>query len=109
MIYTVSLSGEVDFAPSSVEAEILQNIRTLLLTRLGTVPLDRGLGLTWEYLDMPLPAVRSLMTAAVIDLIDEYEPRAKVQSVEFEEDTENAREGVLRPRVIVSIGEEEDI
>lgn len=107
MIYTVSLSGEVDFAPATEEAEILQNVRTLLLTRLGSVPLDRGLGLSWEHLDMPLPAVRSLMTAAIIDLIDEYEPRARVQSVEFEENIENAMEGILRPRVIISIGEED--
>ena len=108
MIYQVTLDGSVDFAPQSEAAEILQNVRTILNTCVGTVPLARDFGITWEYLDMPLPVVRARFQAAVIDAITEQEPRATVQAVEFEENTDDAMEGILKPRVIVSIGDEED-
>ena len=43
------------------------------------------------------------MTAAVIEAIEAYEPRASVESVEFDGDAEDAMDGLLRPRVTVSI------
>lgn len=110
MIYTVTLSGTVDFAPQNEIAEILQNVRTILAGSVGTFPLSRGFGISWEHLDKPLPVVMSLMTAAIIDAVEEQEPRATVQSVEFEDTTEDdAMGGILRPRVKVSIGEDEEI
>ena len=45
------------------------------------------------------------MMVAVIEAIQAYEPRAKVESVEFEETTDNVMEGLLKPRVTVSIEE----
>lgn len=107
MLYQVSLNDGVDFAPQSEAEEILQNVKTILSTRLGSVPLFRDFGITWEHIDKPLPVAKSLMLAAVIDAVEEFEPRAKVRSVEFEEDTDNAAEGILKPKVIISIGEEE--
>lgn len=75
---------DVSFQPSSEREEILQNVRTILATRKGSVPLDRDLGLSWEHLDKPYPVARSLMTAAVIEAVESYEPRVRVESVEFE-------------------------
>lgn len=108
MIYEVTLEDKVDFAPATEVAEILQNIRTILTTRQGTVPLDRGFGLTWEHIDKPLPIARSLQQAAIIEAIEQYEPRATVQSVEFDDNVTDAMEGILKPRVIVSIGDDEE-
>lgn len=107
MLYQVSLSNNVDFAPQSEAAEIAQNVRTILRTRLGSVPLFRDFGITWEHIDKPLPVAKSLMLAAIIDAVEEFEPRAKVRSVEFEEDSDDAAQGILKPKVIISIGEEE--
>ncbi|MGN1149985.1 MAG: GPW/gp25 family protein, partial [Sutterella sp.] len=87
--------------------EILQNVRTILSTRKGSVPLDRDFGLTWEHVDKPLPVAKMLMRSEVIDAIEAYEPRAKVSSVDFEDDETSAMDGVLKPKVIVEIGEEE--
>lgn len=108
MRYIVSLKNEVDFAPASEVEEILQNIRTILATRIGSVPLDRDLGLTWEHIDKPLPVAKSLQMAAIIEAIQEHEPRARVERVEFEDNGTDAMEGVLTPRVIVLIGNEEE-
>ena len=103
--YVVSLTKSVNFHPETETEEILQNIRTILATRIGTVPLHRALGITWEHIDKPYPVAKAMMMVAVIEAIQAYEPRAKVESVEFEETTDNVMEGLLKPRVTVSIGE----
>lgn len=102
MEYTVTLNGAIDFAPSGTTAEILQNVRTILNTRIGTVPLARDFGLSWEHVDKPLPVAKTLMQGAVIDAVAEFEPRARVESVSFEGD---GADGVLRPSVVISIKE----
>ena len=108
MKYTVTLGGAVDFAPANETAEILQNVRTILTTLIGSVPMYRVFGLDWELIDIPYPVARALVQSAVIEAIESYEPRARVESVTFDETVPNVMDGILRPRVIVSIGEEED-
>lgn len=100
MKYTVTLDGSVDFAPSSTTAEILQNVRTILNTRLGTVPLARDFGISWDAVDRPLNVARTIMQGVVIDAIMEFEPRAQVEAVTFDG---NGMDGVLKPTVIISI------
>lgn len=109
MEYVVTLDGGINFNPATEAEEILQNVRTILATRIGTVPLHRVLGVSWEHIDKPLPVAKTLMQVAVIDAVAEFEPRAEVKSVEFEDDTEDAMQGLLRPRVIISIvGDDDD-
>lgn len=91
----------VDFAPGSLQAEVLQNVRTILATRVGTVPLDRNFGVNWDYLDKPMPVAQARIQQEVIAKIRRYEPRAVVVSVGVEPD--NAVEGQLRPRVRIRI------
>ena len=105
--YVVNLSSSVDFAPETEAVEILQNVRTILTTHVGTVPLHRDFGISWEHIDKPYPVAKQLMMVEVIEAIEKFEPRAKVESVEFDESTESAMEGLLKPRVIVTIGDEE--
>ncbi len=106
--YSVSLSAEIDFAPETTVAEVIQNVRTILATRKGTVPLDRDFGVSWEHLDKPLNLAMPLMKAGIIDAIEEFEPRAKVKSVDFEDDTDNAMEGILQPKVVITIEEDDE-
>lgn len=104
----VTALSEVDFAPKTETEEVVQNVRTILATRVGTVPLDRDFGLSWEHLDKPLPVARSLMRAEVIEAIARYEPRANIETVEFEETASEAMEGIGRLRVILNMGEEDE-
>lgn len=104
--YAVSLDGAVDFAPPTEVHEILQNIRTILNTRIGSVPLDREFGISWEHLDKPVQVAKTRMMVDVIDALEKHEPRVRVKEVRFEKS--DAVEGVLKPVVIVSIGEEEE-
>lgn len=105
--YIVSLDSSVNFAPETEAEEVLQNVRTILSTQIGTVPLHRDFGISWEHIDKPYPVAKQLMMVEVIEAIEKFEPRAKVESVEFDESTESAMEGLLKPRVIVVIGDEE--
>lgn len=108
MKYTVTLGGAVDFAPKDETAEILQNVRTILTTLIGSAPMFRVFGLDWELIDTPYPVARALVQSAVIEAIESYEPRARVESVTFDETVPNVMDGILCPRVIVSIGEEDE-
>ena len=102
MEYAITLDGEVDFAPESETTEILQNVRTILNTRLGTVSLARAFGVSWEHVDKPLPVAKSIMQGVVIDAVEDFEPRAHVEKVTFDGD---GADGVLRPSVVISIRE----
>lgn len=101
--------ASIAFEPGSLEAEVVQNVRTILATRRGSVPLDRTFGVSWEMLDKPLPVAKAELLAEVIEAITRWEPRAKVLGVEFDGESGEATglllEGQLRPRVKISIQE----
>ncbi|MBS7328944.1 MAG: GPW/gp25 family protein [Oxalobacter sp.] len=103
--YSVSLLETVDFAPASEAAEVLQNVRTILSTRRGTVPLDRDFGLSWSYIDKPLPVARMMLKAEIIQALQVYEPRAQVTAVGFQDSTTDAMDGILKPIVRIRLAE----
>jgi phage baseplate assembly protein W len=105
MNYVVSLGSEVNFDPETEVVEILQNVRTIIGTRKGTVPLDRDFGISWDYVDQPIAVAQMLMRSEIVDAVETYEPRAKVESVTFHGSQEDSLDGVLKPIVTVSIGE----
>ena len=103
--YSVSLLETVDFAPASEAAEVLQNVQTILSTRRGTVPLDRDFGLSWSYIDRPLPVARMMLKAEIIQALQVYEPRAQVTAVDFQDSTTDAMDGILKPIVRLKLAE----
>lgn len=108
MRYTVTLDPDVDFAPSTEVREILQNVRTILSTRKGSVPLDRDFGLTWEHIDKPLPTAQMMIRSEIVDAVETYEPRARVVSIDFDSTETDYIDGILKPRVTVAIGDDEE-
>ncbi|GAV24816.1 hypothetical protein ciss_07490 [Carboxydothermus islandicus] len=95
-------TGEIDFAPSSEVAEILQNVRTIISTPKYSVPLNREFGVAISWLDEPLTVAQARLTAEIITAIEEWEPRVTVTQVSFDGDPQ---EGVLRPKVRVRLVE----
>lgn len=93
-------TDEITFAPHSIEEEVIQNIRTILTTRRGSVPLDRDFGLDTSIIDQPVNRIRALLTTDIIETVERYEPRAEVTAVDFSGD---GVEGVIVPRVKVVI------
>lgn len=82
-------------------ASVLQNIAVILATRKGDVPLYRDFGLSQEFVDKPIPAARVLLYAEVKEAVEQYEPRAEVIGVTFQED--RSAPGRLIPTVEVEI------
>ncbi len=78
---------------------ILQNIRVILGTAKGSVPLYREFGLDQRFLDMPEPVARSMMIGKIRDAIEQFEPRARFAGVSFKP----AQEGRIIPVVEVEI------
>ncbi|MDQ0114350.1 GPW/gp25 family protein [Paenibacillus harenae] len=87
------------------EEEIIQNIKTILGTVQGSVPLDRGFGIDIATIDEPIPIAKARLTGTVLTAIQTYEPRVEVLQVLFEEDHSI---GQLKPIVQINIREEGD-
>lgn len=97
---TVSPSTTINWNTDTVEAEVTQNIATLLNTISYTVPYDRTLGLNPDFLDETTEIAKAKLTAQVVELIRQREPRAEVKQVTYEVDN---IEGRLVPTVEVAI------
>jgi phage baseplate assembly protein W len=93
---------EIDFAPASRAAEIIQNVRTILATPKYSVPLDRLFGVDAVMLDRPAPKAMAALQAEIIAAVRRYEPRCRVTRVTFGGDMD----GRLVPKVRIKINEE---
>lgn len=80
--------------------EIVQNVRIILSTAQGSVPLDRNFGMEITSMDEPITIAKARLTTAIMYAIAEYEPRAIVQEVQFEEDLQT---GKLIPIVKIEV------
>ncbi|MEK4247093.1 GPW/gp25 family protein [Psychrobacillus sp. FSL K6-2684] len=88
---------------SSTEEEILRNIRVILTTLTGSVPYDREFGISVDVLDMPINEAKDFYIMECVTKVRKYEPRAKVKTISF---TNDAKEGILIPKVVLSIESE---
>ena len=102
MEYIVSLGTPINLQPSSVIDEVIQNVRMILSTVIYTVPYDRSLAITGDYLDNPIQLNKALVKADIFNAIKNREPRAEVINISFEGD---ALEGKLKPTVRILINE----
>lgn len=105
MAYVVTAyeNKKISLAPETVVEEVLQNVAMIISTPQYTVPLDRGFGLPQRFIDKPLPVAQAILVSEVLDAIEEYEPRAEVESVSFVQEQQDAQVGKLIPRVEVKI------
>lgn len=89
----------INFAPSTLQEEVIQNIKTLLTTMKYTVPLDRNFGIMANAVDEPMPVAMAKLSSDIIDAINQYEPRCRVTQIFFDGDDD----GKLTPRVRIEI------
>lgn len=97
--YTIQGTGPIQFSPGNELEEIFQNIRTILSTPKGSVPLDRDFGIDLSYLDSPTPVTKAKLTTEIIAAVKRYEPRVSVTAISFTGDMD----GKLKPVVEVRI------
>ena len=93
--------NEIKILPENEFEEIMQNVKTILSTVKGTVPLDREFGIDKKILDLPIGIAQAAITAAVVVAVNKFEPRVKVRRVFYS--GSNSMEGKLTPSVEVTI------
>lgn len=93
----------VNFEPTSVVEEVIQNVKTIMATQKGTVPLDRDFGLDWSFIDKPLQVAQAIMSSQAVQQINKYEPRAKIVSIGFDKDALSALDGKMVPRLVIGV------
>lgn len=74
-----------DYDKNTLE-EIDRGLRFLMQVRVGTYPLDRGFGLSGDWIDMPAPQAANALAAELAEVIPELEPRAELDHVDMSYD-----------------------
>lgn len=69
----------IDFAPSSVVKEVMQNVRNIFRLTQGTVPYQRGIGLDDRRIDLPVMNAIMLTQMELVEQLRRYEPRARIK------------------------------
>jgi phage baseplate assembly protein W len=73
----------INWSPTPTE-EVVQNVRTLLVTAPGSVPLARAMGTPQDVIDLPESAAGARLQADVIRAVRTYEPRVAIKSVKLD-------------------------
>lgn len=77
----------IDFAPPTIIGEVIQNLRTILSTYKGTVPLDRDFGISMELIDDPIrEKLKVKIYNDMLNSIRKYEPRCTLLGITVESD-----------------------
>mgnify|MGYP001067062681 CR=1 FL=1 len=79
-------------------ADLDRSICLLLSTRAGTIPLDRELGLSMDFIDMPPETAKSLYTAEVSEKIATLIPGVRVKSVSWDK----GNNGKMKSKVVIT-------
>ena len=98
------LLEKIDLAPANVHQEVLQNVAIIIDTWANSCPMLRALGIPAQLIGRPLPVVKNIMVGQLYDQIEQYEPRAILGGITFEE---NAFTGKLIPIIEIQ-GVQED-
>ena len=87
MIEVTNKPFKINLQPANEQEEIIQNVRQILLTEQGEVPLDRGFGLDTSILDSPTnEMLKAKLRAQIAAAIAESEPRAEVKQINISGD-----------------------
>nr|WP_287412745.1 hypothetical protein [Pseudodesulfovibrio sp.] len=103
-VIDTSQPAPVVIGASGVESK-LQQVRMVLTTVKGSVPLDRTFGLSMTFLDRPLPHAMAEYSGEVVVEVQAQVPGVVVELVEFTPDQNGAVDGRLYPVVTLSIQE----
>lgn len=83
MEYQLETDTRLRIGLTGMEA-ILQNIRVIILTTMYSVPLDRAFAHLNSVLDSPAPHQTARLSAQLIDALERYEPRIKVDGIRWQ-------------------------
>jgi hypothetical protein len=91
----------IDWAPVDETTEVLQNVRFILGSVAGTVPLARGMGVSADAIDAPVSKARALLLTSALRSIHRNEPRGRVLEIYLE--NSDVMNGQVTPRVRIAV------
>lgn len=106
MIRVTTDLSEIIIKPSTELEEIIQNVKTILSTVVGEVPLDREFGTDREILDLPISIATAKISTALVKAINKFEPRARVVKINYLQSQSDSMDGTLKPVVDIELVEE---
>jgi len=89
-----SLLKDIDLAPANTQQAVLQNVAVILDTVQRSCPMFRDFGLPGTLYGRPLNVVENILVGYLYDQIEEFEPRAIITDIRFEQ---NALTGRMIP------------
>ena len=100
------MEAEIEFLGVSEEYEdIRQCLETLMAVRAGSQPLDRELGIDYDMtVGYPVNVAMNMLALDIIEKVERYEPRVKVESVSFETDMDGTLLPCVRVKAKESVG-----
>lgn len=81
MLEIIPQEQRLNLKPTSIEAEIYQNIMHLITTRAGERAYDRDFGIDYSFIDYPLLEAEAKARNEVLEKILRYEPRVVVKQI----------------------------
>ncbi len=85
--------------------DIKECIDNILRIPEGSIPLSRGLGVSWESLSEITPDMENDYAVEIVEKIEKYETRVAVSEVTFDYDNEN---GEVTVRIVFEGGEDDE-
>ena len=86
MQYTIRSDEKTSFSLCETDPvrSVLQNIRLLVETRKGTIPMYREFGTEQAFVDKPPAVAETLAAADIREAIRTFEPRATLRDIRFD-------------------------
>lgn len=95
------LQQGISLAPSSVALEVIQNVRMIVTTVRGSVPLYRDFGIDPTIIDAPTQIAEAKLSTDIIRQVRKYEPRAQITNLTFQQTTD----GHTTPHISITVKE----
>lgn len=104
-MYILDFEEEKDYSltPATLAEEVLQNVRFIVKTRKGSVPLFRDFGVDWNFLDRPIAEARLIAIPDIISEIQTREPRAEIVDISYK--GTNAEDGKIKLKLTIRVKE----
>ncbi|MCL2210774.1 MAG: hypothetical protein FWB95_02510 [Treponema sp.] len=96
---TDTLPAGIVFGAKDLQ-EVMQNVRTIITTPKGTLPLDRNFGISFNFVDSPIHKAQAMAEQEIFMQLRKYEPRAILKQITWRADPLS---GSFKPNVTVQV------
>lgn len=90
---------DVDIEAVGLSEQEIEDLRSLYTTFEGTIPLNRGAGISIEILSKPIEEAKELYRIEIIKKTRTYSDKVEIKKITFETDSES---GSIKPKVVIT-------